>query len=500
MPLSASVGLIRLPEETLQPGLAQVSIHLARVDIVGSTAFHRGELERLYSGLLGKVITLADVYALVQRITKLYGDDGYVLTRAVVPPQEIDPKKATVTIDVSEAYIDKVEWPATTNRYRDLFTAYASKITAEHPSNMKTVMRYLLLAGDLPGIEVTSRFEASATNPHASTLVVEMKEKPVDVSAQIDNHGTEARGPWEYLVSATFNNILGQQESLTATLAGATQTSELTYAALGYKQVLNEEGLTAFAAVNYSWGSPGTAILQALEFSSTSLQADVGLSLPVVRGRDTNITLSALAFLSNNEGQLLGAPDSDDRLRGLRLAALGDHADELNGVSQFSVTFSQGLVLAGSSNNGDPLLSRENGRVDFTKLEGSVSRTQKLGAGISLYAAAQGQYAFTPLLSSEECGFGGKDFGRAFDPSELTGDDCLLLSGEVRLDPDIPNDPMSMTELYGFIDYGTVFDIAPSVGSASNDAGASGGVGLRLSNDNFSTDLSAAKPLFGSER
>ena len=64
-----------------------------------------------------------------------------------------------------------------------------------------------------------------------------MTEKPLDASAQIDNRGTEARGPWEFNLSATANNLLGKHEAITATYAGATEINELQYAALGYRQV-----------------------------------------------------------------------------------------------------------------------------------------------------------------------------------------------------------------------------------------------------------------------
>lgn len=496
-PRASSAGLLRLPEVPTPELLANVSIHLARVKVVGSTVYDDVQFKEIYGELLGRTVTVAMIYGLAQKITKLYGDGGYVLSRAIVPPQEIDPGAATITIQVSEAYIDQVVWSPTGDHYRDLFAGYTQKITAERPSNIKTVMRYLLLADDLPGINVSSRFEASPTNPRASSLFVDIKKRPVDVVAQVDNRGTEARGPWQYLLSATFNNLLGLHEALTTTIAGAIDTHELTYVSANYRQVLNDEGLSLFSDVSYSWGAPGTAALQAVMFSSTSLQYDIGLSAPVIRSRDTNLTLSALAFLSSNQAEMLGAPSSDDRLRGVRATATFDHADELDGVTQISATFSQGFIGFGSSSNGDPLLSREHGRVDFSKLEASINRTQKLGHGVSLYAAAEGQYAFTPLLSPEECGYGGKTFGRAFDPSEITGDNCLLASGELRFDPDIPNNPLTNTQLYAFVDYGTVFRIAPSAGTPTTAAGASAGLGLRLGNDNFSADLSAAKPLLG---
>ena len=55
--------------------------------------------------------------------------------------------------EVVEGYIEKVEWPAKLARYRDFFSDYAAKITAERPVNIRTIERYLLLAGDLPGLK-----------------------------------------------------------------------------------------------------------------------------------------------------------------------------------------------------------------------------------------------------------------------------------------------------------------------------------------------------------
>ena len=46
-------------------------------------------------------------------------------------------------------------------------------------------------------------------------------------------------------------------------------------------------------------------------------------------------------------------------------------------------------------------------------------------------AALSGQWASGPLYSSEEFGYGGKNFGRAYDQSELTGDHGVAASVEV---------------------------------------------------------------------
>ena len=487
---------IVLPSTTAPAGAASIKLHVDGVRIVGATVYSTDALKPLYSDIVGHDVALSAVYALAQKITAKYGNDGYVLSRAIVPPQSLAPGGAVVTIKVIEGYVDKVEWPPAVARYRDFFTDYSAKITAQRPANIKTIMRYLLLARDLPGFTVSSSFKPSADNTAASTLVVQVTEKPLDASAQIDNRGTEARGPWEFNLSATANNHLGKHEAFTATYAGAIETDELQYVALGYRQVLNSEGLTAFADGSYSWGNPGTDILRALEYHSDSLALDAGLSYPLIRSRDKNLTLSALAFLSDDKGDILAAPNSDDRLRGLRFKADFDSADNTGATNQGNITFSQGIDGLGSTSNGNPLASRANGRVDFTKIEGMISRIQPLKHSFSIKAAAEGQYAVTPLLASEQCGYGGGAFGRAFDPSEITGDSCWAVSGELRYD--LPSTPLiSTSQLYAFVDYGKVYNRAPSGGTPASQDGASAGFGLQLGKGHFSADISASKPLTG---
>src|SRR5262249_49626792 len=141
------------------------------VRIVGGTIYSPEDLAPLYSDLIGRNVPVTAVYDLAQRITAKYGADGYVLSRAIVPPQELSPHGAVVRIQIIEGYIDRVEWPASLSRFRDFFSEYAAKITAERPLNVKTLERYLLLASDLPGLRFTNSLKASPNNSGAATLV-----------------------------------------------------------------------------------------------------------------------------------------------------------------------------------------------------------------------------------------------------------------------------------------------------------------------------------------
>lgn len=160
---------------------------------------------------------------------------------------------------------------------------------------------------------------------------------------------------------------------------------------------------------------------------------------------------------------------------------------------------SQGIEGLGSTQNGNPLASRAVGRVDFTKLDGYASRTQPLPANFSAFAAAYGQYAFTPLLVPEQCGFGGRFFGRAFYPSQFLGDSCVEATGELRYNvPSLAPQVLSLAQLYGFVDWGELYTREPSFGVPAVFDAASAGGGVRIGLFNrLTADLSVAKAIEG---
>ncbi|MGR9168628.1 ShlB/FhaC/HecB family hemolysin secretion/activation protein [Rhizobium sp. KDH_Rht_773_N] len=499
-PLSQpSAPVIQLAGTTAPDGASAIQLVVTRVTIEGSTVYSDAQLAALSSELTGNRVSLQHIYDVAGRLTAKYGEDGYVFSRVIVPPQSLDPKGATIRLQVIEGYVDHVEWPTDlAGRYPALFAEYSAKITAVRPANIKTIERYLLLANDLPGVTVRSRFEASKENSGATSLKVEMDHKPFTWGAQVDNRGTKGRGPWQYLTSVEANNLLGLQERMGLVYAGSFDTNELQYLAGNFSVLLNTEGLTSFSNISYSNGDPGIYELRQLGYGGRSFSFETGLSYPLIRSRDENLILSGSFFLEDSRGETDSLLISNDRIRGFRLKADYDNADEFNGINQATFTLSQGIGGLGATSADNPYASRENGRPDFTSISLYLSRLQGLGSGFSFFGAVEGSYSFDPLLAAEECSYGGRFAGRAFDPSELTGDRCFTALAELRYDlPEISPD-VSSAQLYQFIDFGSVHRIDPAAGEDRNADGSSAGVGFRAGWQNhLNIDVSAAKPLHG---
>jgi hemolysin activation/secretion protein len=492
--------IVTLPSTVAPPGADKIRIHLRGVGVVGSTVYSTEQLQAIYQDKVGHEVTLAAIYDIAQAITARYGQDGYVLSRAVVPPQELNPSGAFVRIEIVEGYVDKVEWPKVLDKYRNFFAYYEGRIIAERPVNIRTIERYLLLASDLPGLKFKNSLKPSANKPGAATLVVEVTEKPIDAMARMDNRGTKPRGPWEDYSSVTVNNLMRMHDALTVNYASAFQVRELQYVGANWRQVLTAEGLTAFVNGSYSWGLPGPPVAPVLHYLTRSALTEFGLSYPFIRSREKNLTVSGLGFVTDDQSDILSFPLVRDRLRGMRLRIDGELADEARGINQLNVTISHGIDGLGSTSNDNLLASRFGGRVDFTKLEVTATRVQQLYSNLSVLVAAYGQYAFTPLLSSELCGYGGRTFGRGYDPSELVADSCLLLLGELRADLPITGKELTQAQLYLFADQGHLYNHNDASLFASHfqvDAASVGG-GFRVGwLSTVNADLSVAKAIDG---
>jgi hemolysin activation/secretion protein len=391
-----------------------------------------------------------------------------------------------------------VVWPESLAHFRDFFSYYTARIIADRPANVRTLERYLLLAGDLPGLKFSTSLKASEKNPNAATLFVDVVYKPVDAMAQVNNRGTPARGPLQYVGSLTANNFLAINDAFTVTYAGVVPLQELNYIAANYRQVLTAEGLAAFVNASDGFGKPGTAQLEQLNYKTKTLYGDTGLSYPLVRTREKNLTLTGLFFASDSDSDTFGQRFQEDRLRGTRFKVDADMADPWRGINQFNFTVSQGINGLGSTTNNNPMASVLGGHVDFTKFEATANRTQPLFGAFSAYLSGYGQYATTALLTPEQCSFGGRFFGRAFDPSQLLGDTCYMGTAELRYDLPLFWQ-LSQAQLYTFTDGAELFThVMPGVVFPAWQHAASAGAGLRFGWLNYlNADLTIAKAIEG---
>ncbi len=515
-PLSTFEPVVPEGEEAVPPsGAEDIRFMLSGVLIEGATAYPESAFLPLYEELLGTEVSLGDVYRIAGKISAMYRGDGYILSRAVVPAQRI--RDGLVRVAVLEGFINEVIIEGDISGRESLLESYAAKISAERPLSADTLERYLLLADDLPGVTAKAVLTPSVGAPGASDLVLFVDQKSIDQAYAFDNRGSRFVGPFTASLTYKFNNLMGLYEQTTFRGIFATQTEELRFFQLSHQETIGSEGTRVLVAYNFTNSKPGFTFVQATAVESSSQELTISVKHPMIRSRSQNLTLKGefawRKTITDLGFTLLGTriPLFDDRLRIIRGSAAYDFVDQFRGINLIEIEASQGLDLFNASESGsadgiEADISRVNGKSDFFKITADASRLQSLYPGVSLLFSATGQFSGSQLLSSEEFGFGGSNFGRAFDSSEFTGDHGA--AGKLELQYGRTAESVSFLrelpikdfQLYTFFDYGIAWRIDPVANAVVDgkhaQTGSSAGLGVRFNlADNVSGLMEIAKPL-----
>lgn len=95
-----------LPLEAMPENAEAITFTLKGIELQGVSVYKPRELEGLWRNDIGKTVSLKRVYAIAAAITAKYRADGYFLSSAYIPAQEIE--SGTARISVVEGYIQDV--------------------------------------------------------------------------------------------------------------------------------------------------------------------------------------------------------------------------------------------------------------------------------------------------------------------------------------------------------------------------------------------------------
>ncbi len=457
------------------PGAEETRFVLTDLLVDGNTVYTEEELMPLWEGLLGQEITLNQFYGVAAAITVKYRNEGYILTRVLVPPQEII--DGVAEIEVIEGYIDNIVIEGDPSGPAAQIEDKIAAIIDSQPLRADVLERYLLLLNDLPSVIVQSILRPSPMTPGASELIIILDEAKFSAAVSLDNRGSRFLGPYQYGANIRIDNAFGRYESTEFNLIGTTEMNELVFLSVTHTQPLTSEGTTLTVIGSHTSTEPGST-LEVFDVEGDSDAISAAVVHPVIRTRSENLSVVGGFDFRNATTEILGAVDSRDRVRSVFAGGTYDFIDKFGGISLVGVELRQGLDILDATESGSANLSRTGGRSDFTKVTAAARRKQTIGPGWSVSTAFKGQYAFSQLLATEECGLGGEDFGSAYDAYELSGDHCLAGRVELQYGAASESEFIDTYEIYGFYDLGAVWHISGS-NRKSKETLASVGFGAR---------------------
>ena len=450
-----------------------LSVALTGIVVEGATAFPTATFVSTYQEYLGRVVSSRDIETILARITRLYRDRGFFLSTAIAPPQDL--LGGLVRVRVIEGYVERVAFKNAGGR-ADALRPHLDPVLAERPLTLATLERGVLLINDLPGIGAAAQMEVIDASRGTYELVLDVEDTAADGAFFFNNWGTDAVGPLQLWLSGGVNAGVGRGGRLQGgVFTVPNQPAELLYGELAYVHPLDRNGtfVSAGGALARINEGDGSAI------DSTSQRATVRVWHPAIRQQDQNLWLSTTFDYYNLDQRTKGDSLVEDRLRVLRAGFNYWQADPGGGSTFLVGELSQGLPILGASRSNATNLTTYKGRSDFTKLTVSASREQGLTRAIGIQVTAKAQKSLTRLLSAEQFGYGGSQFGPAYDFSELVGDDGVAAGLELRFGRELDGWGLKAYQLFTGCDVGLVWNDAEGSRSVRDSLASIGG-GIRL--------------------
>ncbi|HEY0446330.1 MAG TPA: ShlB/FhaC/HecB family hemolysin secretion/activation protein [Allosphingosinicella sp.] len=417
---------------------------------------------------------------------------GYVAS-VQIPPQTVE--TGTLRLEVVTARIVNVRVTGDAAPYRDTLTARVEQLKALDPLNEHDAERVLLLAGDIPGLDVQLALRPADTRPGEVIGELNVDYRPYSVLANIQNYGSRQLGREAAYVRGEVYGLTGFAD---VTYIGGSSTfdfEEQRIVQAGHIMGLGNQGMTLGGSFSYAWSRPDVG---ELDLRSESLIGAVELVAPLYRSLLRNIRLSTGLEIIEQRTRVFedgdGTPLNRDKLRVAYLRADGDYRDPFlggAGSEGFSISWGaevrKGLSILDASkrreitpNGFAP--SRFDGDPKAFVFRADLDTSIPIGGIFSLHAAARYQYANRPLLNLEEFSIGNLTIGRGYDPGSNSADRATAfrleprarIPGTERLFPATP----FRAHVFGFYDRVRIKNLDPGT-TETNRTLASYGAGAR---------------------
>ncbi|PIQ99442.1 MAG: hypothetical protein COV66_11890 [Nitrospinae bacterium CG11_big_fil_rev_8_21_14_0_20_45_15] len=361
------------------------------------------------------LMTLGALQLIAQRITALYAEKGYFLSRAYIPAQKLSGGR--VVIKVLEGRIGTVSVSGNESILSEQLKNYFDSVMDEKVLNESTLEEALLEVNDLMGVRVRSVLKPNDV-PGTSQLGLEVKESS-DLSFSIDgdNFGSRFTGRQRVGVSLIKGNllVLGDQFSF----RGIRSDLDQKFGAASYRIPLSNKGTELRLAYAFSNNKLGDT-LNNLNAGGNSSIMDLEINQLLFRNRQSRFWMTAGFHRRNFENFTQGLTSSDDKIRAFSLSLGGRMQDSFYGQTFGQIRLNKGLGL---KNKNRPLTSRVGGRGDALRLEGNFTRYQNLGIANSyVIIRGLGQVSAIRVLSPDQFSIGGMGTVRGFPLSEFSGD------------------------------------------------------------------------------
>ncbi|MEH1919773.1 ShlB/FhaC/HecB family hemolysin secretion/activation protein [Nostoc sp.] len=482
------------PSTPVTPPSAPISgdvpgtITVNRFEIIGSTVFTSQDFEQITKDYINHPISLAELFEVRTKITKLYFDQGYITSGAYIPPQDLE--GGVVKIQISEGGVEEIKVTGT----RHLNPGYVRSRVAlaiSKPLNQKRLVEALKLLRlkDDRLIKNISAELSTGTQPGESLLEIQVTEAPIwEAQLTLDNGRTPSVGTFRRQLQLTNFDLLGLGDSLVMVYTNTDGSNSFD---TSYTIPFNARNGTITLSGGFASSNVIEKPFDILDINSNSNYVELTVRQPIIQTTTQEFALGLTGSYRESGATLLGgdipfpSPGADaggtTRITALRFFqdyTIQNSQQVLALRSQFS--FGLGSLDALDTTSNTP-------EGNFFAWRGQAQYVRLLAEDTLLLLRGDIQLANKPLVPLEQFGLGGQESVRGYRQDLLLTDSGLFLSAEARIPIFRIRNPKIVLQLTPFVDFGYGFNQGTTANPSPNDL-VSVGSGLLL---NMSDRLTA---------
>lgn len=396
-------------------------------------------LHHLIQNDIQQQVTLSQLQAIADKISRYYRSQGYLAATAVIPPQQS--QNGVIGIRI---FLGKLEQISVANRSRlnDKMVERIIKRTATgNYLQREPVERLFERFNRLAGINVAGALQPGQQLGGTDLRLVLQDSQRIDALLYTDNQGGEASGRYRGGAQVSWNNPTGVGDKLF--IGGLLTNHQMHNYNLGYERPFGagETKLgVGLSRLDYDLGE-SFSVLDAVGVANTfNLYGNTQL----ITHRQTHLALTyGYTYRRLKDELRLFHYHEQKRSHSGSVGIEGDWQGENSRVT-YQLGYSYGNV-----NN---LTRPSAGEGHFHKLNMDASYRQQLGSAWQWYSKIQGQWANKALDGSEQFYLGGANGVRAYPQGEASGDSGYQASTELRYSPQF----VSGLTVKTFLDWGGV--------------------------------------------
>lgn len=485
-----------------RPDFADIRFTVKGAQISGLDRVPGLSLNEAFDSYIGREVPVSVLCDIRAEANTILRSQGYLAT-VEIPEQSLS--DGVPDFEVVFGRLTAVRVRGDAGPSERLVAAYLEKLTQADVFNTNSAERYLLLADDLPGLDVRLSLRPAAGGAPGDLVgeIAVLRQKGM-ADLNIQNLGSRAIGRFGGVVRAEIYDVTGMGDRTSVALFSTLDFAEQQTLQLGHDFRVGSEGLRFGGQLTLSQTKPDTGIA-GFAVEADTVFASLFASYPLIRSRQHSLFVDGGFDLVNQHVDVNRVALTRDRVRMVFARVAGEVIDQqsvlrASGYSPFEprlrlrygVEARQGVDLFDASPDCRPnlLACLLGGAVPPSRIEADPTPfLVRINADIeyrpvpkvALAFDTQAQITGAPLPAFEEIAAGNFSIGRGYDPGAVLGDSGVLNSAELRLGTLIPRSAKAVAwQGYAFTDVAHVWNEDPSRRAGNPDRLWSAGAGLRF--------------------